>query len=243
MVHGDLEAVGETAPGGALAAETFRLENPWLLKATLAGGELDARLGSMVANQGELRFERAKPGWRRLFKRALTSEGGRLMKVSGSGEVFLAHLAQQVYRVRLDDEEITCNSRNLLAFESGIAWDIQRVKRGLAGKVAGGLFNTYLRGSGWVALVSDGQPVLLRPAEAPTFTDPRSAVAWSGGLETSFKTDFQVRTFIGLGSGESVQMGFQGEGWVLVQPSEGRAEGSASSGGSGGGLLNLLGAG
>jgi len=52
-----------------------------------------------------------------------------------------------------------------------------------------------------------------------------------------------VRTFIGLGSGESVQMGFQGEGWVLVQPSEGRAEGSASSGGSGGGLLNLLGAG
>jgi uncharacterized protein (AIM24 family) len=192
----------------------------------------------MVAYQGELRFERARAGWRRIFKRALTTEGGRLMKVSGSGQVLLAHMALQVYRLRLENEEVTCNSRNLLAFESGIDWDIRRVRRGLAGKVAGGLFNTYLSGSGWVALVSDGQPVLLRPSEAPTYADPQAAIAWSGGLQTTFKTDVQARTLLGLGSGESIQMGFQGDGWVLVQPSEGHP--AAASGAGGGGLFDLL---
>jgi uncharacterized protein (AIM24 family) len=233
-MQGDLEALRETPE--VEGQDTFVLENPWLLKATLSGGELQARLGSMVAYQGELRFERARAGGRRILKRALTPEGGRLMKVSGTGEVFLGHLAQQVYRVRLGDEEVTCNSRNLLAFESGIDWDIRRVPRGLVGKVAGGLFNTYLTGSGWLALVSEGQPVLLRPSDAPTFADPQAAIAWSGSLETTFKKDVQARTFIGLGSGESVQMGFRGEGWVLVQPSEGHQAGG-SSGDGGGGLL------
>jgi len=39
-------------------------------------------------------------------------------------------------------------------------------------------------------------------------------------------------------SGESVQMAFGGTGWVLVQPSEGRVDAVASSGG--GGLSNML---
>jgi uncharacterized protein (AIM24 family) len=234
-MEGDLEALHESTE----VDEAFALENPWLLKATLSGDELQARLGSMVAYQGEFRFERSRAGARRIFKRALTPEGGRLMRVSGTGEVFLAYQAQQVYRVRLSDEEVTCNSRNLLAFQSGIDWDIRRIRQGLAGKVAGGLFNTHLTGSGWVALVSDGRPVLLRPSEAPTFADPQAAIAWSGSLETTFRSDLQARTFIGLGSGESVQIGFRGEGWVLVQPSEGRPAGG-SSGGGGGGLLDLL---
>jgi uncharacterized protein (AIM24 family) len=50
-----------------------------------------------------------------------------------------------------------------------------------------------------------------------------------------------MKNLIGRGSGETVQMSFTGQGWVLVQPSEGRLEpvpqGSQSSGGLGG-LLN-----
>jgi uncharacterized protein (AIM24 family) len=50
------------------------------------------------------------------------------------------------------------------------------------------------------------------------------------------------KTFTGRGSGESVQMAFQGDGWVLVQPSEGRIETAiADSNKSGGGLSGLLG--
>jgi uncharacterized protein (AIM24 family) len=64
-------------------------------------------------------------------------------------------------------------------------------------------------------------------------------------VSTSIKTDASLKSFVGMGSGESVQVAFSGEGWVLVQPSEGRVEqrvsGSNQSGGGIGGLLNQLG--
>ena len=52
--------------------------------------------------------------------------------------------------------------------------------------------------------------------------DPQAAIAWSGGVSTSLKTDLQAKSFIGMGSGESIQLAMSGQGWVLVQPSEGR---------------------
>ena len=109
--------------------------------------------------------------------------------------------------------------------------------------MAGGLFNLELRGTGWVAILSDGPPVLLNVASAPTFADAQAAITWSSGVSTSIKTDFKMKNLIGRGSGETVQMSFTGQGWVLVQPSEGRVvgapqQGSSSSGGGLGGLLN-----
>ena len=87
--------------------------------------------------------------------------------------------------------------------------------------MAGGLFNMSLQGSGWVAVISDGPPVLLNTGDAPTFADPQAAITWSSSVTTSIKTDVKLKNFIGRGSGESLQMAFQGAGWVLVQPSEG----------------------
>ena len=45
------------------------------------------------------------------------------------------------------------------------------------------------------------------------------------------------------GSGETIQVGFSGSGWVLIQPSEGRVAGATSgaSKGASGALGNLLG--
>jgi hypothetical protein len=61
-------------------------------------------------------------------------------------------------------------------------------------------------------------------------------------VTTSVKTDVNVKTLIGRGSGETIQMGFQGQGWVLVQPSEGRIAAAPAAGGGGGkGLLGQLG--
>ena len=54
------------------------------------------------------------------------------------------------------------------------------------------------------------------------------------------KTDANLKTLVGRGSGETLQVGFQGDGWVLVQPSEGQVESGSPSGG-GGGLSNILG--
>jgi uncharacterized protein (AIM24 family) len=53
------------------------------------------------------------------------------------------------------------------------------------------------------------------------------------------KTDFKAKNLIGKTSGESLQMAFSGQGWVLVQPSEGRVNGPVGAGG--GGLGSLLG--
>jgi uncharacterized protein (AIM24 family) len=98
-----------------------------------------------------------------------------------------------------------------------------------------------LEGTGWVAIISDGPPVLLNVATAPTFADAQAAITWSSGVTTGIKTDVNLKTLIGRGSGESVQMSFAGQGWVLVQPSEGRVQGAvAQQGGSSGGLGSLL---
>jgi uncharacterized protein (AIM24 family) len=224
--------------------EAFSLQNPRLLKVRLDEVTIQARLGSMVAYQGDVHFEHAGSGMKRLMKKVATGEGVDLMKASGTGEVFLALQAEEVHLLKLEDEEITCNGQNVLAFDAGIDWDIKRVE-GMSGVLTGGIFNVKLKGTGTVAVVSDGPPLLLETGGAPTFCDPQATIVWSSGVTTSIKTDASLKSFIGMGSGESVQVAFQGDGWVLVQPSEGRVaqsvSGSNSSGGGIGGLLNNLG--
>ena len=204
------------------STEAFARQNAKLLKVHLDQVTVQAKLGSMVAYQGDVTFEHAGSGAGRFLKKALSREGTRLMKISGTGEVFLADEAQDVHLIRLNDDRLTCNGANALAFDAGIDWDIKRVQGGAAGMLAGGLFNMTLAGSGWVALVTDGPPVLLDVGGAPTFADAQAAVAWSSGVTTKLRTDFKAKSLIGLGSGETFQLAFSGQGWVLVQPSEGR---------------------
>ncbi len=107
--------------------------------------------------------------------------------------------------------------------------------------MAGGLFNMALSGTGWVAIISDGPPVLLQTGDKPTYADPSAAITWASSVQTSIKTDVNLKTLTGRGSGETVQMAFSGPGWVLVQPSEGRVQAAAGGGGGGGLLGNLTG--
>ena len=61
-------------------------------------------------------------------------------------------------------------------------------------------------------------------------------------MQTGIKTDIKLKNLIGRGSGETVQMSFSGQGWLLVQPSEGRVQAATAGGGGGaGGLLSNLG--
>jgi uncharacterized protein (AIM24 family) len=221
--------------------ESFRLQNSKMLKVELAGIEIQAKLGSMVAYQGDVKFEHAgSGGLSRMIKKAVTNEGTQLMKVAGSGEVFLADQAQDIQLIKLDNDAITANGAHVLAFDAGIDWDIKRVE-GASGMLGGGLYNMELQGSGWVALLSDGPPVMIEIDGETTYADPQAAITWSSGLSTSVKTDVNMKTLIGRGSGETFQMSLSGSGWVLVQPSEGPLAGAAASGsGSGGGIGKLL---
>jgi len=221
--------------------ESFALQNSKLLKVRLDQITIQAKQGAMVAYQGVVSFEHAGTGGMgRMLKKAVSGEGTTLMKMSGSGEVFLADTAQEIHLIKLENDAVTCNGKNVLAFDAGIDWDIQKVQGGASAMMAGGLFNMSLQGTGWVAIISDGPPVLLNTGDAPTFADPQAAITWSSGVSTSIKTDVKLKNFIGRGSGESLQMAFQGAGWVLVQPSEGRPV-VAAGGQGGGGLLGNLG--
>jgi uncharacterized protein (AIM24 family) len=220
--------------------QPFALQNSKLLKVHLDQVTIQAKAGSMVAYQGEVAFEHAgSGGMGRMLKKAVSGEGTTLMKMTGSGEVFLADSAQEIHLLYLESDAITVNGTNLLAFDAGIDWDIKRVE-GASGMMAGGLFNTALNGTGWVAVVSDGPPVLLNTGDAATYADPSAAITWASSVQTSIKTDIKLKNFIGRGSGESIQMAFSGAGWVLVQPSEGRVH-AAQGGGGSGGLLSSLG--
>src|ERR671922_988603 len=98
--------------------EPFSLQNSKLLKVELADVTIQAKLGSMVAYQGDVRFEHAGSGGvSRMIKKAVTSEGTDLMKVSGTGEVFLADMAQEIQLIRLENDSITANGQHVLAFE------------------------------------------------------------------------------------------------------------------------------
>jgi len=220
--------------------QPFALQNSKLLKVRLDQVTIQAKAGSMVAYQGDVSFEHAgSGGLSRMVKKAVSGEGTKLMKMSGTGEVFLAETAQDIHLLYLENDAITVNGANLLAFDAGIDWDIKKVE-GASGFVSGGLFNTALTGTGWVAIVSDGPPVLLNTGEAPTFADPAAAITWSSSIQTSIKTDIKLKNFIGKSSGESIQMSFSGQGWVLVQPSEGRVSAVGAGGSGAGGLLGNL---
>jgi uncharacterized protein (AIM24 family) len=223
------------------STDSFTRQNSKLLKVRLDQVTIQAKIGSMVAYQGDVAFAHAgSGGLGRMLKKAVTGEGQSLMKITGTGEVFLADQAQDIHLVYLEGEKLTINGPNLLAFDAGIDWDIERVQ-GASGMMGGGLYNTSLQGTGWVAILSDGPPVLLNVASAPTFADAQAAITWSGGVSTSIKTDFKMKDLIGRGSGEQIQMAFSGQGWVLVQPSEGRITAAPSSGQqSEGGLGSLL---
>jgi uncharacterized protein (AIM24 family) len=74
---------------------------------------------------------------------------------------------------------------------------------------------------------------VLDVASAPTFADPQAVVMWTSGVNMSIKSDVSMKTLIGKTSGETFQMGFSGNGWVMVQPSEGVARGSGTKTGMG----------
>jgi uncharacterized protein (AIM24 family) len=223
--------------------DAFALQNSKLLKVSLNQIQIQAKLGAMVAYQGDVKFEHAgSGGMNRMIKKAVTGEGQSLMKVTGTGEVFLADAAQDIHLIYLEGDQITVNGPNVLAFDSGIDWDIERVQ-GVTGMAGGGLYNTKLHGTGWVAILSDGPPVLLNVASAPTFADPQAAITWSSGVTTSVRSDVSLKSLVGKSSGESFQIAFGGQGWVLVQPSEGqiKAVASGKSAGQGNPLSGLLG--
>ncbi len=206
-----------------LSGDAFELESSHLLEVKL-NGRVWAKSGSMVAYQGAVKFVRQgmmEQGLGNLLKKALSGEGMQLMKMEGQGRVYVADSGKKITLLRLAGDTIFVNGNDVLAYEDGIQSDITMMRR-MAGMMSGGLFNMRLSGNGIVAITSHYEPLTL-PVTAqggPVFTDPNATVAWSGGLTPEVVADITLGTLLGRGSGESIQLKFQGVGWVVVQPYE-----------------------
>ncbi len=204
------------------ARDFFELETDRLLEVNL-NGQVWAKAGSMISYEGNIKFEREgmlEHGLGKFVKKALSGEGAQLMKANGNGKLYVADSGKKITILDLEGESIFINGNDLLAFQDGLDWDIKLMRR-VAGMMAGGLFNVRLEGHGLVAFTSHYEPLtLLVTPDTPVFTDPNATVAWSGSLEPDFVTDVQLKSFFGRGSGESVQMKFSGNGFVVVQPFE-----------------------
>ena len=240
-IHGSLFNEYKEDP----SQDPFVQQNKKLLKISMNYGPVHAKTGSMVAYQGDVRFQnKGSGGLNKMLKKAVTGEGVDMMECSGQGELFVADQASDIQVFYLENDMVSVNGNNVLAFSSSIEWDIHRVQaRG--GMMAGGLFNVSLRGTGYVAVTTHGEPVALDVGGAPTFADAQAVVLWTSGVNMDVKIDSGgLKSLVRGGTGEMVQMGFNGQGHVLIQPSEGIITGGHQAGQqqqqSGGMLGNLL---
>lgn len=199
--------------------DQWALQSSKMLRVNMSQ-DIIATKGAMVAYQGQMTFTHEGSGsLGKFLKKAMTSEGGAMMRVSGQGEVFFARQARNIFLIQLEGESITVDSDSLLAFDGSLNWDIKRIQG--AGFMAGGLFNLELSGHGFIAVCCDGEPMVLDASTQPTFVDPQAAVCWSTNLAPSIKNDFNFSGMFRGGSGEAFQLAFHGPGFVVVQPSEG----------------------
>jgi uncharacterized protein (AIM24 family) len=191
-----------------------------ICKVIMQGGpDVLARTGSMIAYEGLIDFNPNPPQISSMIRSWATGEGVPLMVCTGQGELYLADYGKDVVVMQLQGEALSVNGKNILAFDSTLQWNIERVQ-GVSMLSGMGMFNVVLRGQGWVALTSKGTPIMLDTREAETFVDTDALVAFTEGLRVKPRRTARLGGLIGRGSGEAFQLGFQGQGFVVVQPSE-----------------------
>lgn len=213
-----VRATSERDRGGG----PFELENDRTLEIQL-DGKVWIKMGSMIAYTGSIKFTREgvlEHGLGKMLKKAVTGEGTMLTKAEGKGNLYLADSGKKISVIDLQSESITVNGNDLLAFQESIKWDITMMKK-VTGMLAGGIFNVRLEGEGMIAITTHYDPVTLivKPGE-PVFTDPNATVAWSSNLAPDLKADISLKTLVGRTSGETIQMKFDGDGFVVIQPFE-----------------------
>ncbi|MEV4333011.1 AIM24 family protein [Streptomyces sp. NPDC049597] len=221
LFNGDNMAQQATVPG-------MTLQNAKSVKYAV-NGEMHARQGSMIAFRGNLQFERKGQGIGGMLKRAVTGEGLPLMAVRGQGEAWFAHEAANCFIVDIEQgDALTVNGRNVLCFDATLSYEIKAVKG--AGMTGGGLFNSVFTGYGKLAVICEGSPIVIPVThQQPVFVDTDAVVGWSAHLSTSLHRSQSIGSMIRGGSGEAVQLKLEGEGFVIVRPSEATAQKAAQS--------------
>ena len=145
--------------------DAFALQNSKLLKVALRPVTVQAKLGSMVAYQGDVTFEHRRLG---RYRPDAQEGGDRRGHAADEDHRPRARCswpttAQDIHLIYLENDTITVNGR-----EPARVRRRHRLghppRRGRGSVMGGGLYNMALQGTGWVAILSDGPPVLLNVA-------------------------------------------------------------------------------
>lgn len=192
-------------------------------------GHFFARVGAMVAYKGNFTAEKVllDPNQNRsilnsvmnLAARKLTGENIPIMKVNGKGMYYMAHGAQHITIIKLQQgQSIGVEGENLLAFTEDCKYGVRFIGSGVISQK--GLFTSNITGmssNAQVVITTDGNPIIL---ETPCVVDPDAVICWTGP-DPNFRADVSWKTFIGQTSGESYFLEFNMPGEiVIVQPNE-----------------------
>ena len=187
------------------------------------------KAGAMIGFQGDLKFEKevlGPDGGRGAgaailgqIQRRLTGETLPLMMVTPRTQSigYFANEAQHVVCLRLQNgERVSVESENILAFTESCRYSTRFFGAGVISQK--GLFTSVLTGPGEVALLCDGNPIVL---EGPCCVDPDAFVFYTGGEEPQFKMQLSWKNLIGQASGESYYFQFNDPRTkVVIQPNE-----------------------
>lgn len=203
-------------------SEYFELENDYILDIHM-DGSVKIKLGSMIAYTGDISFKRESSlsgGLNKFLKKTISQETQTMMDCEGYGHLYVADQGKRINVIYLEEDDIIyVNGNDVLAFESSVEWDIEMLSSGYS--AGSNMSHMRLEGEGMIAITSEGKAMVIRVTpDQPVYTDPDATVAWSNGLSINTKTDVNLKTLIGKGSGETFQMEFRGDGFVIIQPFE-----------------------
>lgn len=208
----------------------FEVVNELTLRVIFDTAEkVHTKAGAMVGFQGDLKFEKELLGPdnnRGILGAALGQLGRRLsgenlplMLVTPRNQSigYFANEAQHVCVLDLaPGERVSVESENILAFTESCHYSIRFMGAGIVSQK--GLMTSTLTGPGQVALLTDGNPIVLN---GPCFVDPDAFVFYVGQENPQFKLQLSWKNIIGQASGESYFLGFNDPNTkVVIQPNE-----------------------
>lgn len=213
----------------------FQVFNDYFLIAQLEQSEiLYAKAGSMVAYQGDVKFDKKMltgtsgnllKNTMQTFVKGTVGEGMNLMTAKGEGNIYFADKEQYVITVDMNKEggnawkSITVEGDKVLAYTQDVHHSVKLSTFGTSSTK--GLFTSSLQSIGekaHVALVTRGKPMYL---PTPCYVDPQALVAYTGPAPSLQKNNITWKTLIGKTSGETFVLDFSEPGYfVIVQPCE-----------------------
>lgn len=207
----------------------FEVVNELTLKITFDNGErVHTKAGAMIGFQGDLKFDKELlgPGGNPLqaalgqLGRRLSGENLPLMLVTPKCQSIglFANEAQHVVCLDLQPgERVSVESENILAFTESCHYGVRFFGAGTVSQK--GLMTSVITGPGQVALLTDGNPIVLN---GPCCVDPDAFVFYTGQENPQFKLQLSWKNLIpGQASGESYFFQFNDPNTrVVIQPNE-----------------------